>query len=185
VRFEGDRTVEKGVIARYLSVEQEAKPADDHSLAITPANYDFHFERTADYNGATAYVFHLEPREKRVGVFKGELWVDSATYLPLREWGQLVKSPSVFVKSIYFVRDYQLVDGRSVARRTIAHINTRVAGMAELTIWFEGVASGDQAAKALGCDTVERKTRPMDLTLLGKSDVNVSYQDRGSHPCAL
>lgn len=149
VLFEGDRTIEKSVIARYLSVEEEAGPKDVRSFAVTPANYRFHFERLADYNGVQAYVFRLEPRRKQIGLFRGELWLDSATFLPLREWGELVKSPSIFLKSVYFVRDYTIAGGRSVPRRTITDIDTRVVGKAELTIWFDPVASGEQASEAL------------------------------------
>ncbi len=136
VGFEGDPMVKRNVIARYLSVEAEARADEGRSLAVTPANYRFRFDRLSEYNGAIAYVFRLEPKQKRTGLFRGELWLDSASFLPLREWGQLVKSPSLFVKRIYFVRDYVIVNGRSVPRRTIADVDTRLAGTAELTVWF-------------------------------------------------
>ncbi len=51
-------------------------------------------------------MFRVEPRRKRVGLFKGELWLDPSTALPLRGWGDFVKSPSIFVKRVRFVRDY-------------------------------------------------------------------------------
>ena len=169
VRFEGDPAIEKSVIARYLSIEAEARSRDAGSLAVTPANYRFHFERMSDYNGAQAYVFRLEPKRKRTGLFRGELWLDARTFLPLRQWGQLVKSPSLFVKRVYFVRDYVILNGRSVPRRIIADVDTRLAGTAKLTIWFD-----------FQCATVEGSP-----TLLEKSNVYLGSQIVEPDACAL
>ena len=33
-------------------------------------------------------IFELNPKKKRVGLFKGELWVDTATGMPLKEMGR-------------------------------------------------------------------------------------------------
>lgn len=174
VHFEGDLAIEKNVIARYLSIEQDARTRDAGSLAVTPANYRFHFERLSRYNGAIAYVFRLDPKRKRSGLFRGELWVDSETFLPLRQWGVMVKSPSLFVKSIYFVQDYTTLGGRSFPLRTIVNVDTRLVGTAELTIWFD-----------LRCASVKEKPQPLDLTLLGTSDVGFSSPIVGSNACTL
>jgi hypothetical protein len=137
LRYEGDNTVKKELIARYLEAEKKARSDYSGSLAITHANYKFKYKGTTDYVGRTAHVFQLQPKKKRVGLFKGELWVDAATYLPLREWGELVRNPSVFLKNVYFVRDYHIQDGMSVPRRIISNVDTRIVGRANLTIWFD------------------------------------------------
>ncbi len=141
LQFEGDNTVKKDVIARYLAAEQEARSQQTTSLAITPANYRFKYKGTSDYAGRTAHVFQLTPKQKRIGLFKGELWIDSETSLPLREWGEMVKNPSVFLKSVYFVRDYHIADGVATPRRLISDVNTRLVGKVNLTIWFDRVAT--------------------------------------------
>jgi hypothetical protein len=146
--YEGDNTVKKEVIARYLEAEKQARNDYSGSLALTPANYKFKYKGTADYAGRTAYVLQVTPKEKRMGLFKGELWIDSQTYLPLREWGELVKNPSVFLKSVYFVRDYWICDGMSVPRRLISDVDTRIVGKAQLTIWFDNFKVVDDAATA-------------------------------------
>jgi len=146
--YEGDNTVKKEVIARYLEAERQARNDYSGSFALTPANYKFKYKGTADYAGRTAYVLQVTPKEKRMGLFKGELWIDSETYLPLREWGELVKNPSVFLKSVYFVRDYWICDGMSVPRRLISDVDTRIVGKAQLTIWFDNFKVGDGAATA-------------------------------------
>lgn len=146
--YEGDNTIKKEVIARYLEAELQARDVYAGSLAITPANYKFKYKGLTDYAGRPAYVLQVTPKKRSVGLFKGELWVDKETYLPLREWGELVKNPSVFLKSVYFVRDYYICDGISVPRRLISDINTRLVGKAQLTIWFDNFRIGDQGATA-------------------------------------
>ena len=149
IRFEGDESVKRDVIARYLTAEKEARAKLAGSLAISPENYRFKYKGTADWLGETAYVFQVTPKEKRLGLYKGELWVDSKTYLPLREWGELVKNPSVFLKNVYFVRDYYIWAGRSVPRRIISDVSTRLVGKAQLTIWFDNYALGEHADTSL------------------------------------
>src|SRR5712692_3919033 len=93
VRFEGDKTVKNSVIARYLAADAEAQSTDQSLLAITPANYKFKYKRHSGADENQIYIFQLTPRKKRVGLFKGELWIDAATCLPVRESGRLVKTP--------------------------------------------------------------------------------------------
>ena len=149
IRFEGDETVKRDVIARYLTAEKEARSKLAGSMSLTPRNYRFKYKGTADWAGQTAYVFQVSPREKRLGLFKGELWIDSKTYLPLREWGELVKNPSVFLKNVYFVRDYYIWEGHSIPRRIISDVSTRLVGKAQLTIWFNNYALGADAQMPL------------------------------------
>lgn len=143
--FQGDNTVKKEVIARYLQAEKQARNEYAASMAITPANYKFKYTGTTDYLDRTAYVLEVTPRQKRLGLFKGEVWIDEATSLPLREWGELVKNPSVFLKNVYFVRDYYISDGVSIPRRLISDVDTRLVGKAQLTIWFDNYKLGGDA----------------------------------------
>ncbi|MGA2434371.1 MAG: hypothetical protein ABSG25_03705 [Bryobacteraceae bacterium] len=146
--YEGDNTVKKEIIGRYLQAELQAQSGLGATVAITPDNYKFKFVREADYVGTPAYVLELTPKAKRVGLFQGELWLDQKTYLPLREWGVLVKTPSVFLKSVYFVRDYCIYDGRSIPRRLISDVDTRLVGRAEMTIWYDHYKVGEQGMTA-------------------------------------
>jgi len=146
LRFEGDETVKKDVIARYLAAEQKARAEHGEDIAVTPANYKFRYKGTTDYAGRTAYVFHVTPKQKRLGLFRGEIWIDSVTYLPLREWGEMVKNPSVFLKNVYFVRDYYIRDQVALPRRVLSDVNTRLVGKVRLTIWYDHVVTGEQAS---------------------------------------
>ena len=144
-RFEGDSTIKKEVIGRYLQAEKDAKSEYGSAAAVTPANYKFKYKGMTDYAGRPAYVFQVSPRAKRLGLYKGELWIDKETNLPLRQWGELVRNPSMFLKSVYFVRDYTICDGVSVPRRLISDVGTRLFGKAHLTIWYENVKVGEPA----------------------------------------
>jgi hypothetical protein len=81
-------------------------------------------------------VFELKPRHKRLGLFKGELWLDPETCLPLHEGGRLVKSPSVWVKKMEFARYYEIIDGVSYLKRMETKTETRIVGKAELNIEY-------------------------------------------------
>lgn len=148
---EGDAMVRREVIARFINAEAKAREVPDSTVAITPANYRFLFRGETDYAGQSAYVYRLEPKHKRVGLFKGELWLNAQTGAVLREWGEFARSPSRFIKSVYFVRDYT-EDGEptrpSVPRRLILNVSTRMFGRADVTVWFDKVASGSEAASA-------------------------------------
>ena len=58
-------------------------------MSLTPKNYKFKYKGQAERNGYTVHVFQVSPRKKMVGLFKGELWVDAKSYLPVRESGRL------------------------------------------------------------------------------------------------
>ena len=143
LNFVGDKTIRNDVIARYLTAETHAttnKPAD---MAITSANYKFKYRGVVEREGRKLHVFQLTPRKKRLGLFKGELWVDAATYMPLRESGRMVKNPSMFLKRVDFVRDYQIRDGIAFPRHLESTIETRLVGMAKLDVSFRDFAKAD------------------------------------------
>lgn len=159
VRYIGDKMVKKDVIARYLSAETQAANGqingkdkfDKRSLSITPENYKFKYKGMADSDGRWVYVFQISPKKKKVGLFKGEIWVDAATFLPVRETGRFVKNPSIFLKKVEFVRDYDIRDGVAVPRKIESQIYTRIVGKAELSINFSNVSVRGDKLQAMVC----------------------------------
>jgi hypothetical protein len=138
LKSQGDNTVRSEVIARYLTAEQQAQ--GDSAMAINPQNYKFKYRGTRDDQGNRVYVFLLLPRKKKVGLFKGEMWLDTKSYLPLYEKGRLVKNPSIFFKRVDFERQFAIRNGISVPQRMISTINARFVGKVELTINYSNVA---------------------------------------------
>jgi hypothetical protein len=138
LRFTGDDLVKTAVIARFLNNDAEP-PRQAGRAGVTRENYSFVYHRTSDYNGQVTYVFRLAPKCKHIGLFKGELWLDKSTGAPLRLWGDLVKSPSIFIRSFRFVRDYQDVHQCTVPLRLLLTVRTRIAGEAKMVVWLHSV----------------------------------------------
>ncbi len=135
--FEGDNMVKKDVIARYL--QAEVKSSDQRTrrmLAITPANYKFRYRGKYGSGDWTLYLFEVIPKKKRLGMYRGWLWIHAGTGMPVRESGRLVKNPSVFLKRVDFVRDYAMIDGVAVPSVIQTQIRTRLVGPAEIRIKF-------------------------------------------------
>lgn len=131
--FQGDDTVKTEVIARYLDAEQKAQ--DGSGLAITPANYKFKFKGLHKLqDGQQIYIVFLTPRRKDVGLFKGEMWLDTHTYLPVMESGKLIKNPSVFFKKVEFVRDFKIENGIAIPQHMLSTIDARLVGKVNLSI---------------------------------------------------
>ena len=148
LRFEGDRSIKSDVIARYLTAEAESLKSEPAALAVTPANYKFKYKGLIVVDGREVHNFHVTPRKKRAGLYVGELWLDPVTHLPIRESGQLVKSPSIFLRKIEFVRDYRIQDGVAIPSRIQTSVETRIVGKANLSVAFSSVSlvEGTQTA---------------------------------------
>ena len=134
--FDGSDTIKRDVIARYLQAEVEA--SKQSSLGLTPANYKFKFFGLFGPPDWQLFLFEVTPKKKAPGLFEGWLWIEAKTGLPVREEGRFVKNPSVFLKRVDFVRDYDVSSGISRPSNVTSSIVTRIVGEAKLTIHYEG-----------------------------------------------
>ena len=139
ISFDGDSTVKRQVIARYLSAQEQAEALPYSTVAVTPANYKFRYlssvENSSMANNATTIcIFQIVPKKKRAGLIRGQIWIDSTTGVAVHQAGRLVKRPSVFIRTIEVSRDTNLRDGLPYTRVTHVTIETRLVGAAELTI---------------------------------------------------
>jgi hypothetical protein len=133
--FIGDPIVKNQFITKYLELEQNER--EKGSIAITPANYKFQINAIITQNNQQQdqqiYIFKLTPKRKAIGLFKGELWLDGPTGMPLKETGQLVKTGSAWLKRVRFQRDYEMRNGVSVLKHLQSTVDVRVVGKAELS----------------------------------------------------
>lgn len=141
--FSGDNTVKQEVITRYLAAESEAR--ENGTISITPEHYKFRYAGGIEMNNQKLQVLEITPRKKAVGLFKGQLWIDTETGMPIRESGEFVKSPSVFLKKIAFVRDYEIRDGVALPYRIQTTVDTRIIGRAQLLIHFTNYAKDEDS----------------------------------------
>ena len=114
--FFGRQHRQAGSDYAYLAAESEAR--ENGTIAITPANYKFRYAgNISSQGGQHAADPGITPKKKAVGLFKGEI-VDRRRHAACRcaRSGQFVKTPSVFLKKIAFVRDYEIRNGVSVSR---------------------------------------------------------------------
>lgn len=112
VRFQGDNFVKSNVIARLLQSEVEhVQKEDPAATALRPENYKFSYKGATESGDRTLHIFQVKPRKKRVGLFKGHIFLDAFTGSLVRVEGRVVKSPSLFVKKIDFVQEYADIDG--------------------------------------------------------------------------
>ncbi len=151
--FNGDNTVKKDVIARYLAAEVQAQTGP--SIAITPANYKFKYKGRRVERGQPIYLLAVSPRTKQVGLFKGEIWLDPQTCMPLRESGRFVKSPSVFLKRMDFTRVYEVRNGISIPQRLESQVDTRFFGPVQLSIDFTHFAKDPDSEASAAASTIE------------------------------
>ena len=131
--FQGSNTVKSQVISRYLQAEQQGQ--GDAKMAITPTNYHFKMKGVRNLGGnKDVYVFALSPRTRGMGLFKGEMWLDAQTCLPVYERGRLVKNPSIFFKKVDFERAFSLQNGAAIPAHMNSIISTRLVGKVELDV---------------------------------------------------
>ena len=90
---DGDETVRQRVIVRYLTAEMQAAEIPASAVAITPANYRFHFKGVVSMGDRLSYIFQITPSKNREGLIKGELWLDGETGASVLMSGRLAKKP--------------------------------------------------------------------------------------------
>jgi len=129
VRFTGDNFVKTNVISRVLQSEVDhVTKGGGPSTAIDDENYKFSYKGTEVLDGVPTYVYQVKPRKKRMGLFKGRIFLNTATGNLQRAEGVLVKSPSLFINKIGFVQDYTTVAGYTLPRHIYSVAGTRLVG---------------------------------------------------------
>ena len=135
VHFTGDGFVKNNVITRLLQSEVDHQKEDSSLTAVTPGNYKFSFKGTVELNDRLVHVYQTKPRKKRVGLFKGRIFLDVYTGALVRAEGTVVKSPSFFVKKIEFVQDYIDYGSFTFPAHMHSDARTRVLGRVIVDIY--------------------------------------------------
>jgi outer membrane lipoprotein-sorting protein len=132
LRFEvihsaGDLFIKTNVIARLLRSEVDHVQKDDPALtSLTAVNYKFWYQSTTILDGRPVHIYQVKPRAKRLGLFKGRIYLDTHTGTLVRTEGSSVKSPSLFIKSIYFVQNYVDIAQFTFLSHTHYEVRTRI-----------------------------------------------------------
>ncbi|MGH9492896.1 MAG: hypothetical protein ACRD2K_05295 [Terriglobales bacterium] len=155
VSFTGDGFVKSNVIHRLLQsevdhVEKEQGP----DTAITSRNYKFNYKGVKEIDGRQVHVFETKPREKRVGLFKGKIYIDVLTGSLRRAEGQAVKSPSFFVKKIEFTSDYADFGNFTFPVHLHSTAKTRLVGRAVVDVSISEYQPQAVSVEAAGPATI-------------------------------
>jgi hypothetical protein len=152
--FQGDDTIKKNVIAKYLQAEEQTQ--QDPSVAVTPDNYNFKYKGRNQLDGHEVHLFDVSPKRKGQGLYRGQLWVDADTFLRVQESGYLVKNPSFVLRKVRFVRKYEIREGLSVPRQMQSIADTWLVGKTELTVDYTNFVVEPPKAAATGGDLENR-----------------------------
>jgi len=136
IRFTGDTFVKNNVILRLLQSEVDYLHNERRDLtAINNTNYKVSYKMTGLLEGRSVHIYELKPRKKRFGLFKGRMFLDAFTGELVRSDGEVVKSPSMFVKKIEFVQDYVQVEGITFLAHARSVAKTRLIGRVVVDIY--------------------------------------------------
>lgn len=129
VRFTGDGFVKSNVITRLLQSEVDHVQKDDPAqTAISPKNYKFSYKGATRVQERLVHVYQVKPHKKHPGLFKGRVYLDAQTGALVRVEGNLVKSPSFFVKHIEFVQDYADIQSFTLPVHVHSEAKARIVG---------------------------------------------------------
>ena len=98
-------------IVRQMLEHETEIGKNNASTDLSLANYDFHYLREEELDGQRCYVLEILPRRKDKTLLRGEIWVDSVTYLLHRTEGEPARSPSWWLKDARVVLAYSDVGG--------------------------------------------------------------------------
>jgi hypothetical protein len=139
VQSSGDKFVKTNVIARVLQSEiDHVRRREQGQTAISSENYKFSYKGMQQLGGATVHVYEVKPKEKRVGLFRGKIFVESSSGRLVRAQGTFVKSPSFFIKKIQFVQDYARVGDFTLPTHLHSEAETRLVGKTIVDITHTG-----------------------------------------------
>lgn len=114
-------------------LENEASLTKSGSSEISRRNYGFRLLRRELLAGNDCYVLELDPRRRDHGLISGAIWVDAQSYRIRRVEGDLVKTPSWWLKKTHVVRSYDDRGGLWLPVATEAVADVRLMGKHRLS----------------------------------------------------
>jgi hypothetical protein len=156
LRFTGDTFVKANVITRFLQSEVEHVQKDDSSaVAFTAANYKFSYKGLQVVDGRTLHQFQLKPRRRRVGLLKGNLFLDACTGSLVHLEGVPAKSPSVFLSKIRVSQDFADFGPFTLPVHLHSEAKASIVGRTIVDVYqrdYQVVPGGAQTARASGTE---------------------------------
>jgi hypothetical protein len=150
IHFTGDSFVKSNVIARVLQSEVDfVQKGDPSQVALNDANYKFSYKGLQSLDGHSVHLYQVKPRVKRVGLFKGRLYLDAHNGTVVRTEGSLAKSPSFFVRKLEFVQDYAAVGRYTLPVHLHSTAQARLVGRAVVDVYHRAYQIQDATASLI------------------------------------
>jgi outer membrane lipoprotein-sorting protein len=125
-RASGTRLGER--IVRLMLEHETQIVKNNGSTDMSAANYEFRFVREEELSGQNCYVLEMLPRRKDKTLLRGQIWVDSTTYLLHRTEGQPEKAPSWWLLDARIVLVYGEVGGMWLQTSSESTADVRLLG---------------------------------------------------------
>ncbi|HYM13132.1 MAG TPA: outer membrane lipoprotein-sorting protein [Bryobacterales bacterium] len=133
----GSSALQTGVLDKLLLEEAEMSRGNtrQHALA-TSANYKMRILGEESLAGRQCEVLEIIPRTKSTHLLKGRAWVDAEDHSLVRIEGKPSAGPSFWSGRPMIVREYERIDGFSLATKSHALSDSFLLGRTELTIEY-------------------------------------------------
>ena len=113
----GSSFLQRNLIDRVLTEEKNISNGElRKSVLVTSANYTMEFVRSEQLAGRDCFVVKLTPKRKSPYLVNGQVWIDAQTYDIVHIEGRPSAAPSMWVGLPMIRRDYQKLQGFSMAR---------------------------------------------------------------------
>ncbi|HKS75320.1 MAG TPA: hypothetical protein VJQ82_19085 [Terriglobales bacterium] len=119
------------IVKRILEHEVITSP-ESRKLAVNSENYDFMFAGMSVFDGQQCYLLRLLPKRQDPGLIAGQAWVDQRSFRLLHIEGNMVRTPSWWLKTVSVEITFSNVGGRWVQTTTRADADVRMIGARSL-----------------------------------------------------
>jgi len=118
----------ENVVRHILDHEVGSQTKAAGSVAVTHDNYQFTYLGESAAEGQPCFLLGLTPKRKDKGLVSGRAWVDKSSYLIRQIEGELVKSPSFWIKKVHVTLDFGDVRGTWLQTAMEAVADIRLLG---------------------------------------------------------
>jgi len=131
----GSSLAQSQVFDRILKEQGEMSRGEGRKQSLVNSdNFEIHLAGEDTVANRPCYVLLLNPRIKSPHLLKGRAWIDKATGALIKIEGTPTADSSLFASRPTIVREYEFVDGYSLARRSQANSSSFLSGKTEIII---------------------------------------------------
>lgn len=122
------------VVRRILDheVEESTRPAEAEASALTEANYDFDYISPTVWDGHPCFLLRVKPKRRDKNLIVGEVWVDQTSFLVRHIDGEMVKTPSWWLKQVLLKVTFSEMQGVWLQTDVEASADARLVGRQSL-----------------------------------------------------